>query len=263
MCWHVDDNKISYVNPKVVDDAIEKIESKFGKMSQTRGDEHDFLGMNIMVKDKKVKIMKKHVLKAIETFAGDITRDTASPATSYLFKTRDVEQLDEEKAENFHSVVASLLFISRRCRLDMQTAVAFPCTGVSGPDVDDWIKLKRVLQCLRGTIDTFLTPGADDITKMKSWVDVWCGIHDDYKSHTGGAMSWGWGVLLSKCQKQKLNTKSSTESEIVGVSDYLPNVVWARMFLEAQGFVINKNIHCQDNQSSIKIEKNGKRSSPP
>ena len=74
-------------------------------------------------------------------------------------------------------------------------------------------------------------------------------------------MSWGWGVLLTKCQKQKLNTKSSTESKIVGVSDFLPNVIWAKMFLEAQGFAIKENILYQDNQSSIKIEKNGKKSS--
>jgi len=53
-------------------------------------------------------------------------------------------------------------------------------------------------------------------------------------------MSWGWGVLLTKCQKQKLKTKSSTEGEIVDVSDFLPNVIWARMFLEAQGFEIKK-----------------------
>jgi len=96
--------------------------------------------------------------------------------------------------------------------------------------------------------------GADDITEMNSWVDVSYGIHDDCKSHTGGVMSWGWGVLLTKCQKQKLNTKSSTEGEIVGVSDFLPNVIWVRMFLEAQGFEIKKIILYQDNQSSIKIE---------
>jgi hypothetical protein len=262
VCWHADDNKISHVNPEVVDNVIKKIEGKFGKMSQTRGDEHDFLGVNTTFKDKKVKVsMKKHILKAIETFLEDITRDAATPATSFLFKTREVALLDEEKAENFHSVAASLLFVSRRCRLDIQTAVAFLCTRVSGPDVDDWAKLKRVLQHLRGTLDLFLTLGADDITKMKSWVDVSHGIHDDCKSHTGGMMSWGWGVLLSKCQKQKLNTKSSTESEIVGVSDCLPNVVWARMFLEGQGFAIKENILHQDNQSSIKIETNGKRSS--
>jgi hypothetical protein len=74
-------------------------------------------------------------------------------------------------------------------------------------------------------------------------------------------MSFGWGILLTKSQKQKLNTKSSTEGEIVGVSDYLPNIIWARMFLEAQGITISENILYQDNQSAIKIEQNGKLSS--
>ena len=106
-----------------------------------------------------------------------------------------------------------------------------------------------------------LTLGADDIHKMQSWVDVSYGIHDDCKSHTGGAVSFGWGVLLTKCQKQKLNTKSSTEGEIVGVSDFLPNMIWARMFLEAQNVILKENVLYQDNQSAMKIEKNGKKSS--
>ena len=155
-----------------------------------------------------------------------------------MFNTRDVKKLPEQIADTFHSIMASLLFILRRCRLDIQTAVTFLCTRVSDPDEDDWKKLKRVLQYLYGTMDLVLTLGADDITKMKTWVDVSYGIHDDCRSHTGGAISWGWGVLLTKCQKQKLNTKSSTEGEIVGVSDFLPNMIWARMFLEAQGFKI-------------------------
>ena len=66
---------------------------------------------------------------------------------------------------------------------------------------------------------------------------------------------------MSKCQKQQLNTKGSTEAEIVGVSNYLPNLIWTRMLLEAQGFSIEENILFQDNQSAIKIEYNGKASS--
>ena len=84
----------------------------------------------------------------------------------------------------------------------MHMAVAFLCTIVLEPDEDDWKQLKRVLQYLIGTIDLVLTLGADDITKMKSWVNVSYGIHSDCKSHTGGAMSWVWSVFLSKCQKK-------------------------------------------------------------
>ena len=206
--------------------------------------------------------MKKHILKAIETFDEDITRNAATPAISNLFKIRQSPALTKAKADNFHSVTASLLFILRRCRLDIQTAVGFLTTRVSScPTEDDWTKLRRVLQYLRGTIDLVLTIGADGITKMKSWVDVSYGTHDDCRSHTGAAISFGWGILLTKCQKQKLNTKSTTEGEIVGVSDFFPNMISARMLLEEQGFTLKENILYQDNQIAIKIEKNGKRSS--
>ena len=88
--------------------------------------------------------------------------------------------------------------MSRRCRLYIKTAVDLLCTGVAETDEDDWKKLKRVLQYLIGTIDLVLMLGANNITKMKLWVDVSYGIHSDFKSHTRGAMSWGWGVILSK-----------------------------------------------------------------
>ena len=65
-------------------------------------------------------------------------------------------------------------------------------------------------------------------------------------------MSWG-----TKWKKQNLNTKNSTEREIVGLSNYLPNVIWARKFLEVQGYILNKNIVCQDNMSAMKLAKNG------
>ena len=262
ICWYVDDNKISHKSSDVVDGIIKKIEERFGPMSRTRGDEHDFLGMSIKHVDGKIKIgIKKHILKALEDFDEDITRNAATPARSYLFETRDAPKLNESKTDNFHSVTALLLFISMRSRIDIQTAVSFLCTRVQHPDEDDWKKLRRVLQYLRGTIDLELTLGADDLKKMQSWVDVSYAVHDDCKSHTGGAISWGVGVLMSKSRKQKLNTKSSTEGEIVGVSDYLPNMIWTKRFLQEQGINIEENILHQDNQSAIKIERNGRRSS--
>ena len=53
------------------------------------------------------------------------------------------------------------------------------------------------------------------------------------------------------------NTKCSTEAELVGVRDILPQVLWTRYFLEAQGYVITENIVYQDNASAIKLENHG------
>jgi hypothetical protein len=80
------------------------------------------------------------------------------------------------------------------------------------------------------------------------------------RSQTGGAMSFGVGVIHCKTTRQKLNTKSSTESELVGVSDYLPYNIWMTLFLKCQGITLYKNILYQDNQSAMKMEKNGRDS---
>ena len=74
-------------------------------------------------------------------------------------------------------------------------------------------------------------------------------------------MSLGHGSIYSMSSKQKLNTCSSTESELVGVNDAISLILWTRLFLTSQGYHIKDNIVYQDNQSSILLENNGKRSS--
>ena len=71
----------------------------------------------------------------------------------------------------------------------------------------------------------------------------------------------GKGAIFSFSKKQKLNTKSSTEAELVGVDDVLPQVLWTRKFLMAQGCEVGDNIVYQDNQSAILLETNGTGSS--
>jgi hypothetical protein len=63
-------------------------------------------------------------------------------------------------------------------------------------------------------------------------------------------MSLGKGSVLSMSKKQKINTRSSTESELVGADDTVPGVMWTRYFMEAQGQVIEENIMLQDNLST-------------
>lgn len=79
------------------------------------------------------------------------------------------------------------------------------------------------------------------------------------KGHTGGCVTLGRGALMSKSGKQKLNTKSSTETEVVGCSDYVPNPIWGKNFLSHQGYTIQSKLH-QDNQSAMKMARNGTKS---
>ena len=52
----------------------------------------------------------------------------------------------------------------------------------------------------------------------------------------------GHGIINSKSSKQKINTKSSTEAELVGASDFIPHTMWTDWFLKRQGYVVKSNI---------------------
>jgi hypothetical protein len=65
----------------------------------------------------------------------------------WLTQTRT--KLDSTSADMFHHNTAKLLFLCKRARPDIQTAVAFLCTRVQKPDVDDYKKLGRVMRYLR------------------------------------------------------------------------------------------------------------------
>jgi hypothetical protein len=73
-----------------------------------------------------------------------------------------------------------------------------------------------------------------------------------------GSLTMGRGFPLDKLTKHKLNTRSSTESEIVAVDDLIPQILWTRLFMKAQGFVVRDNILYQDNKSVMLLETNGK-----
>jgi hypothetical protein len=173
-------------------------------MTVTRGKYHVFLGMDISFLDNgTVSVKMKDYIK--EAMAGSTT-----PAKRNLFDTDETDKrLSRDDSEVFHSIVAKLLYVIKRSRLNIQLATAFLCTRVSCSTKKDWAKLKWVLEYLRGTLDEFLTLGADDIGIMKTWVDASYAIHKDMKSQTGGVVSFGIGAVMSKSSKHKLNTKSS------------------------------------------------------
>ena len=231
-----------------------------------RGKVHDYLGMTLDLSKKgKLEIsMIPYLIGVLRNFPEELGAATASPASEHLFQVRPDNERDvlpEEQAQAFHHTVAQLLFMSTRARRDIQTAVSFLTSRVKSPDQDDWFKLRRCLKYLKGTIGLKLTLSVDDMSVIKWWADASYAVHDDCKGHTGYMMSLGEGAVTSASRKHKLNVKSSTESEIVGADDTLPQALWTRYFIEAQGYAIDKMILYQDNKSAILLETNGKFSS--
>ena len=265
LVWYVDDNKISHADKNIVSAEMKKISNHFGDLSIQRGDSFDFLGMKIDIDRNKKNVhisMIDDVQGAIDMFEDDLRSDINSPAYKDLFETYDdkAEDLDKGRSETFHRVVAKLLFITKRARPDIETAMSYLTTRVSKSNIRDWYKLKRLLSFLKKTIKDERIIGASSLNDLFTWVDASYAVHPNMRGHTGGTMSYGTGVIHAKSNKQKLNVKSSTECEIVATSEYCPFNIWIMMFMEAQGYPLKNNILLQDNQSAIRIEKNGRNS---
>ena len=101
-----------------------------------------------------------------------------------------------------------------------------------------------------------------DRTHILKWrVDAEFAVHPNMRGYYGGGLSLGRGFPIMGSTKHKLNTCSSTKSEVVGADDFIPPICCTRYFLEAQGYCVDDNILYMDNKSSILLETNGKASS--
>ena len=113
---------------------------------------------------------------------------------------------------------------------------------VRNPDEDDWKKLRRLLGYLKRTIKLPLILRADGVNVLKWWVDASYAAHDDMRGHTRGTMPMGKdgrGSIISISKRKKLNTKSSTEAELIGADAAMPQMLCTRYFLVAQGYGID------------------------
>lgn len=265
--WHVDDFLLTHEDPTVNDGLIQWFSEKYGRLSPLtvhRGHTHEYLGMTIHFEQPKCVVitMENYVERLINEAPGEWAGTATTPAGKHLFDINDgATTLDEERARLFHHMVAKALFLSKRARPDIQLTVSFLCTRVRAPDEDDWRKLRRLILYLRDTAKLPLTLQADDTRIIKWWIDAAYAVHNDCKSQSGAAMTLGRGMTYSSSVRQKINTRSSTEAELVGVNDFMPQVLWTRYFLEAQGYDLRDNLVYQDNQSAILLEENGKGSS--
>ena len=259
--WHVDKLKISHVDSKVVNNVIKKLEAKFGQESPlvtSQGKTIEYLRMCIDYTEKgKVKIsMYDYIDKMLAELPTDMNGVSTTPAALHLFNLDDgAEKMDKERAQLFHHLVAKLLYLSRRSRQDIQTAVAFLCTIVQSPDTDDYKKLAKVMKYLRSTRNDTLTMEAD--SRPKWWVDSSYAVHPDMRSHSGIFMTLGKGMTYAASNKQKLNTKSSTEAELVAIDDSMGQLLWTRHFLAAQGEHVPTTTIYQYNKSTILLAENG------
>ena len=223
------------------------------------GPVHSYLGMTLdWSKPAQVAVtMKGYIEDMLANY--EVRGERATPASADLFSIDSSSPvLEFDLKEAFRSRVAKLLFLAKRVRPDTLLAVQFLTTRVNEPRTQDWNKLTRVLQYINATRGLGIVLEATKSLQVLAYIDASYAVHGDYRSHTGGIITLGSGPVFTKSSKQKLNVVSSTEAELVAISDVLPQLIWTREFLVEQGYSVDPITLYQDNTSTIHLANNGK-----
>ena len=264
VAWNVDDLKVSHEEDNILDRFIGMMEEEFGQetpLTIKRGPIQEYLRMTLdfTERGRVVVKMSNYIKSMLKDALASMDGHATTPAATHLFKinTDNPKLLCKEKKELFVHLVMQGLYLSQRGRPDIRTAISFLCSRLNCPDEDDFKKLTRLIRYLRHTLYMCLVLGKDATESMHWWIDASYAVHPNMRGHTGATMSMGNGSIYSGSWKQKMVTRSSTESEVVGVYDVLPQILWTKKFLEDQGLTIKETVLYQDNMSSMLLERNG------
>jgi hypothetical protein len=127
-------------------------------------------------------------------------------------------------------------------------------TKVQSPVKKDMLKLLHILKYLNATKDMKIKYQPQNL-QLHAYIDASFGLHHDTKGQTGIIITLGptGPPVFCKSRKQKLVSRSSTESELIALNEGLPELMWAKQFMQNLGFKQNMITVFEDNKSSIML----------
>ena len=154
------------------------------------------MGINIEISDEYLAVdMINYISKVLDEVRGPI-RHAFSPSSNKLFNVQpDSKLLDEDNKGYFHSMVARLLYLAKRTRLEILTSVSWLSSRVQSPTEEDLKKLNHTLGYLSKYRDSVVKGGN---FCFRAFIDASFGVHHDRSSRTGviamlaGAAIGGW-----------------------------------------------------------------------
>ena len=257
---YVDDLLVASVDVSHREELVKTLRKEYGNLTERYGDKHDYLGMAFDFSENQcVKVsMPKTTNEILRDHPVEGTSDT--PAGNDLYTVGLSEPASESEQKELYSVAYKLLHVAKRTRPDILPATQYLTTRVQKPNKDDIKKSKRVLRYLNGTRELGIRIQCHKPLAIHAYIDASYAIHDDMRSQTGCVITMGAGHVYVSSSKQKINVKSSTESEFVGVSDKASQVIWCR---EVLAWLLNQNnppaaiIH-EDNQATIHMSRHNR-----
>ncbi|CAJ1969816.1 unnamed protein product [Cylindrotheca closterium] len=228
-----------------VDKFAEWLNRRYGSIKActiVRGKIHRYLGMTLdfLVKGKLKICMDDYVKNMLEDFPIKFNKDSkqGTPAGNDLLEAGKGKLLSAEYRQIFHTTVARGLYVSKRACLNIHPTITILALRVREPTESDWKKCVCMMRYLFCTSLYHLTLSAESLRVIKWMNDASFAVHPDFST-----LSFGGGAAQVMSKKQKLNSRSSTEAELIAVDDIVTMILWTKLFMEWQG-IQSRRISC-------------------
>jgi hypothetical protein len=257
ICVYVDDLLCSCKDQAGLDWLVEQLKVAFKKLTINDGNKFDFVSLEITRCEGEIQIrMAKYIKSLLEEWGGSGTN--TSPSDPDLYQRDPVSPpLEDLRKAQFHRRVYRLLYFAKRLGPDILLAVSLLCGQVTAPTLQDWDRLERVYRYLNGQQDRYIRYASGGKISIETFIDASFACYQDSRSRTGCILRLAGLFIGAWTSRQDLNTKSSTESEIVGATDECGWAIWAQNWLKGQGYQPPPPTIYQDNTSVLAILKKG------
>lgn len=267
---YVDDLLVTGADDKALEQFTKEFKKHHPRVTEKTGAKIDYLGMRLdACKDGEIAVvMQGYTEKAANTWnkvnqaaaqalpnlisAQGIRTGYVAPCDSTLFEIdEDSTTLPKRQQDDFHTVVATMLYMAKRARPDLLCTTSFLTTRVQKATVQDWGKLRRLMSYASDTASRALVLRPKGIY-VEAYSDASFATHPDRKSQTGTVCTIGGAPYYCSSTRQKTNAKSAAESEMIAISDACTMIQWGQQFIYHQGYVQAPPAKVwEDNQATI------------
>jgi hypothetical protein len=177
------------------------------------------------------------------------------PAVPTILKPKSIST--PISSTKYLSIVMTLMYLARHTRPDILMPVTFLATKSAEPTSEYYADAIRIVAYVDSTRSLSMVFSSSANMLPVIYADASHLLHQDAKGHGGIILSLGSAPIMTKSYKLKINSKSSTESELVVLESACSYANWWFTLLTELNLMSTNSIKVyQDNMSAIAIVKN-------
>jgi hypothetical protein len=219
-------------------------------------EELSYIGMSITRKKTEITVNQLGYIDnmVIKYLPKSALHYPSIPAVPSILKAQPSSTPVESK--KYLSIIMTLMYLARHTRPDILMPVTYLATKSSQPTSEFYSAALRIVAYVSKTKNISMQFSSNASLVPSIYADASHLLHQDARGHGGIILSLGSGPILTKSYKLKLNTRSSTESELVVLETASSYAKWWSLLLsELKISNTNRITIYQDNMSAIAMVK--------